>query len=115
MVRALNLGAVVLSIITGLSSADAAFTGLEFQYVATVTTGSGPRAVYRIYARFTEPGDYLRAWGGSVALPTSIHTGPCTSHGFFQALPMGSNTAPFQKSIDSFPDVQWDTFATIGV
>ena len=97
------------------SASHASYTGVTMVNHTTVSTPSGTKTVYRMYANFNSGSDRLAAWGGlpQVGGTTQLYTGPCDGTSFFQ-FPV-SNTAPSQKAIAENPLLEWDTFATIGV
>ena len=101
------------------NEASANYAGLGVQYYTTVNAGGQLRSVYRIYANFTDANDYLTAVAGTPSLGAMVIQ-DCAlfgglGTGFFNPGGFSSNTAPFQSQIDSNPDLQWGTFATIGV
>lgn len=66
--------------------------------------------VWRVYARFSDPGDRLTSVFGSAASPATI-----TSTGGFYQHPFGGVLAPDAEAVAKVPVVEWDTFCTIGV
>ncbi len=101
--------------------ACASFTGLQRVLHATVRTPAGTRNVWRFYATFSEPDDRLYSWGGvSAQGQTNIKSIACYPQqvlggNFFNPTVFGYNSAPLQEEIDQLPEMQWGTFATIGV
>src|SRR5262245_33039516 len=109
----LTLGVSSAVILFSTVTANGDFIGLQFVHHATVQTLQGQKKVYRLYAKFSNGGDKLLAWSGSTQHPTLVQT-VCGTN-FFNPVGAGTNTAPYQEEIDTNPDVQWGTFATIGV
>jgi len=70
--------------------------------------------VYRIYATFTEGADRLTSCGAWPQKPMTLFTVGCEPGVFYQA-PGGTNRAPLAEDILFNPDLEWDTFFTIGV
>lgn len=108
-------GAMMIS-----NEASASYFGLGVQYYTTVNAGGQLRSVYRIYANFTSANDYLTAVFGSptageLTIQNCNTLGTGLGSGFFNPGGFSGNTAPFQSQIDANPDLQWGTFATIGV
>lgn len=100
------------------TSADAAYLGLGLTSQNQTISGV-PRTVYRVYAVFDNPNDYLLSVSGDADYPITIKslnataTGPGSS--FFNPA-SGGNTAPVTDGgAYSAPGAPWDTFATIGV
>jgi len=114
MNRHILLGVLALGVLAVGREACGVFPGLQMVMHADVVTAAGPKKVYRIYAVFTDGADRLTAWGGSPQQAINLHTVGCVPGSFYQA-PGGSNRAPSARDIAFNPDVQWDTFATIGV
>lgn len=101
------------------SAAHADYLGLSVERHTTVNIAGITRDVYRVYADFSNPGDQLTFLAGSPTLGAmtlqsrnSNDTGP---GGNFVNVPGGGNQAPSQEVIDVLPDVQWDSFYTIGI
>jgi hypothetical protein len=98
--------------------AHAGFNGMQVTFHGTVDTALGPRDVYRVYANFTAGGDQLSGWGGTPSHPAMIQTRACTNvlgNNFFNPGGIGGNTAPYLADVEFNPDLEWGTFATIGV
>ena len=98
---------------------QAAYLGLGTNLYTTVTLNGTARDVWRVYAVFSKPDDYVTAIGGSpvngaatIINISSSGFGPGT--GFFNA--GGGNTAPVTSYgvYVNGPNSQWDTYATIG-
>lgn len=88
------------------ASASADFTGWSYEIAGTTTTpGPGFWAV-RFYAEFSDPGDRL----------LSVIGADYSSFGDQQLYqnPFGSGVEPNPALIAVFPDLQWDSFVTIG-
>jgi hypothetical protein len=99
--------------------AAASYQGLQLEQHTTVDAGGAMRDVWRVYAMFSDPNDYLLGVNGSPTLGAlNIQTGSFggPSGVFFNpgGLAVG-NTAPSLEAIATNPDLQWGTFATIGV
>jgi hypothetical protein len=97
---------------------NAAYLGLGGQLHSAVTINGTLRAVYRLYAVFDDPNDYLNYIAGSNQLgPLTIRTRNQFETGFGSDFVnvAGGTTAPSAELIDKLPNAQWDTFATIGV
>lgn len=98
------------------SGAHATYTGLSLSLYSTVNAGGGLKDVYRVYAVFTNPDDYLTGVYGSATVGPlvikSLNTGGVAPGGnFYNPGGVPGNRAP------STPDgsVEWGTFVTIGV
>jgi hypothetical protein len=106
-----------LTITSWPTAVHADFFALQLDLFDTVQTTAGTVDVYRVYAVFTAGGDRVAFWGGSPGHPMVIKTFPCLpAPNFFNpGGPAVGNRAPYQKDIDANPDLQWGTFATIGV
>ena len=65
----------------------------------------------RVYARFSKPDDHLVAVWGTAASPLEVSV---IDGGFYQH-PLGSDTAPNEVLVATFPSLAWDTFVTIGL
>lgn len=118
--RLTGLGGSAAALLIANHQASASYLYLQVNLYTTVTAGGQSRDVLRVYAHFDNPNDYLDVIAGSAIIGNmviqnrnSTDTGPGT--GFFNPGGSGSNKAPFQSEIDSNPDLQWGTFATIGV
>jgi hypothetical protein len=93
------------------------YTGLSIDHHASVVIGGSDYDVYRVYANFSDP---AIAWSSA---SEARHTAPMTvqarnfndsdfGNPFFNV--PGHTTAPSQFDISGNPDVEWDTFVTIG-
>jgi uncharacterized protein (TIGR03382 family) len=100
-------------------TADAAYVGMgNHESVdgtaafATVTLTDGSMwDVYRVYAYVDNPADSIEAISGNAANPIII-TG---SGAFYQNKALGpNNIEPNPALFPAFPDLEWDTFVTIG-
>jgi hypothetical protein len=114
---AINPMVLTLATVAALNQVgQASFQGISVSQHSQVTINNIPRTVYRVYAYFSSPTDSLTGWGANTSTsPIHIYTGPCTGNAFYQGGAFGSNHAPSEDSIATTPNVQWDTFATIGV
>lgn len=108
---AIALGAMF--VVTGNAGAD--FLGLSVERHATVSTPQGTKAVWRVYAYFSDGADQVVSWGGMQALPAVIESRECSEQLGGDFFNPGGVTAPSQAIIDAFPAFEWDTFVTIGV
>jgi hypothetical protein len=109
--------AMMMSLAT-IRDASAGFLGLSLEQHTIATTPSGQKRVLRLYGNFSMPGDRLVSWGGTKSTGTAqFATRVCsgTVGSIFYNPGLGGNLAPSQSLIDLAPQVQWDTFATIGV
>jgi MYXO-CTERM domain-containing protein len=107
-------GALILS-----GTADAAYLGVGAQLHTTVTISGAQRSVWRVYAVFSNPDDYLTSVAGSGELgPLTIQSlnaaGTAPGSNFYQNA-FGGETAPNAEVVKKSPNAAWDTFATIGV
>ena len=115
--------AAVLATLALPRSASATFTGVSVHFHSAVNiSGFGQAHVWRLYANFSNPQattQSVGAWGGSPAIgATTIQQilpngNPGT--GFYNHEQFGGTLAPWQVLVDFAPDLQWDTFATIGL
>jgi hypothetical protein len=101
------------------AAARADYLGLSVEQHTTVNIADSTRDVYRVYANFSDPGDYMLAGAGSPMLGpmliqsrNSDDTGTGSS---FYNHPFVGNRAPSQEVIDVEPNAEWDSFFTIGV
>ena len=107
-------GALILS-----GSADAAYVGLSTQLHTTVSIAGVSHDVYRVYANFTSALDQLTVVSGSGAAgPITISqlnaAGNGPGSGFYNNA-FGGPPGPEPGVLPSFaPELQWDTFVTIG-
>lgn len=91
----------------------AAYVGLGTTLHTTVNVNGISRSVFRVYAVFDDPNDYLTSCGGSpleILSRNSTDTGPGSNF-----LNNAGNFAPTIEQVSANPDAQWDTFATIGI
>jgi MYXO-CTERM domain-containing protein len=114
--RAAMVGAGVIAV---SSSAQASYNGLSVELHTSVTIDGTARSVYRVYANFTHADDALHAVYGSptvgaLTVQSLNADGSGPGSNFFN-LPLGGNTPPSLEEIGINPNVEWDTFATIGV
>jgi hypothetical protein len=103
----------------------AAYTGISAEVHTWIVASGSTWAVYRVYANCTDPDDLVLCWGGAADDPftiqsrNAIDTGPGTN--FFNPGGSVGNTAPSLlqinggKSTPPIINIQWGTFATIGV
>jgi MYXO-CTERM domain-containing protein len=100
------------------ASADAAYLGVGLQLETVVTLSGVARTVYRVYAVFDDPQDYLIGVGGDATNPLEIKSlnaiGTALGGNFYNPA-IGGNTAPGADLVMKVPNVQFDTFATIGL
>ena len=98
-------------------SVRAAYTGLTIELHTSVVIGGENYNVYRLYANFSDPGDRLVIGFGSPTYGTmTVQSRNSNDTDFgnpFFNVP-GHTTAPWQDDIDANPDLEWDTFVTIG-
>jgi hypothetical protein len=114
-------GALIMS-----GESQAAYTGLSVELHTTVLQGATVRSVYRVYANFTRGDDLVFSWNGPTTDPISIEsrnaldTAP-GSNFFNPGGPSAGSTAPSlaqingNKTTPAVPNIQWGTYATIGV
>jgi MYXO-CTERM domain-containing protein len=103
-------GTLILS-----GSADAAYLGVGYQ-TQVQTVGGVARQVYRLYAVFDNPEDYLTSGAGSQILgPMTIQSRNALDTGagsnFFNPGGTGANTAPSSPASPNY----WGTYVTIGI
>jgi hypothetical protein len=98
--------------------ADAAYLGLGGKLHTSVNISGTVRNVFRIYAVFDNPDDYLLGAAGSEILgpmiirsTNNLHTGLGSN---FLNPTGGGSTAPSADVIGKLPNAQWDSFATVG-
>jgi hypothetical protein len=89
------------------AGASAAYTGVTSTCMMETLSDGSMIAVARIYANFNNPGDRLLSITGATYTPT-FGSGPFYQNAF------GGATEPNPALIVVFPDLQWDTFVTIG-
>ena len=110
MVRTLALAA---GLAISASAAQAAFTGVSFvegdSAAATAAIGSNA-TVIQIFATFDGAGDGLN----NTVVSTSFVNITPVSGTFFQQTTFGGDTPPNANLFPAFPDVEFDTFGTIG-
>ena len=70
---AVLLGTGTIAMIAG-GGARATYIGLSAEVHTTISTGSGPKSVYRIYANFTDCEDLLFGWSGPTTDPIEIRS-----------------------------------------
>lgn len=104
-------GALIMS---GQASAD--YTNLSVNLYTTVTVGGVSRDVYRVYANFTLPTDYVTAIAGSelighLVIQNTDAGGVALGTGFFNPGGSGSNLAPSSPASGNY----YGTYATIGI
>ncbi|MHC5004430.1 MAG: hypothetical protein ACYTJ0_15050 [Planctomycetota bacterium] len=101
------------------TAADAAYVGLgnhqsvdgTAPFAAVTLTDGTSWHVWRIYAYVDNPADSIEAISGNAANPIIV-TG---SGAFYQNKALGpNNVEPNPALFPAFPDLQWDTFVTIG-
>lgn len=99
------------------SSADASYQGLTVVKHTTVSVNAVLRDVYRVYAKFSDPGDFLTSIAGSPTLGNLIvetrNAANSGAGGNFLNPAGGGATAPTFKSLGTA--VEWDTFVDIGL
>ena len=105
-VRTLSLAAGAATFIA-TTPATATLTGI----VVAAEPQEPDLVVCRVYARFNKPDDHLVAVWGTAASPLEVSV---TGGGFYQH-PFGSDTAPHEVLLATFPSLAWDTFVTIGL
>jgi hypothetical protein len=103
----INALTAALGALIAASTAPADFTGL-FIDIKCTTCWPGPGFLaFNVYARFDSPTDRLMRVTGAALTPLGgMH--------FYQN-PFGTATEPNPVLIAVFPDLQWDTFVTIGL
>jgi len=102
---------VAIALLIACFPAGVARANLQHLWMVNYTchpVGLPDHVVWRVYAQFTNPGDRLIAVYATPANPVTI------SGAFYQS-PLNGNTAPDIKVIAKYPEVQWDTFCTIGL
>lgn len=110
-------GAMILS-----SGADASYQGLSVQNagIHSVAQGGGAqlnRQVYRVYAMFSDPGDFLTSVAGSPTLGNlniqTLNAAGLAPGGNFVNPVGGSAIAPTYYAVGT--QFEWDTYVTIGM
>ena len=88
----------------------ASFDGLVFETFELNSAGDGVHT-FRVYAQFSNPNDQLVSIYGTADNPLSI----TTTTTFFQSA-VGGPTAEGLNPLllESFPDLEWDSYVTIG-
>jgi hypothetical protein len=106
-------GALVLT-----SSATATYSGLSVASGQAVVGGT-LRNVYRVYAMFSDPNDYLTAVSGTPTLGNLVvqsrNANDTGAGSNFVNVLGGGATAPGAYYIGQNADVAYDTFVTIGI
>jgi hypothetical protein len=101
------------------SHTHAAYIGLGGELHAQVTIDGTMRNVFRIYAVFDNPNDYLvGAFGAESVGPLIIKSNQGvsgTTGSSFVNPAGGGNLAPNIETLKVNPDAQWDSFVTVGV
>jgi hypothetical protein len=103
----LNLAATGSLLAATAASAD--FVGVS----VVMTQNVGPAAAfdnYQLFANFTDPNDQLLYVAGTGGHTLTLDSG---GGGFYQNK-FGSDVPPPQFLIDAFPDLEWDSYFTIG-
>lgn len=113
--RLVMFKAAVIALIIG-SHAYASYQGVTVTLHTSVTTPGGDMSVYRVYALFTDPGDYLIAVAGSPTIGNLVirnlnANASGLGAGFYN--PAGTNREPVLQPGDP-EEFQWETFVTIG-
>lgn len=120
-----GLGSALILSNTALAALDVNVDqdGVAVELHSTVMIGGEAYDVYRVYAYFTSPTDAVFSFGaGSSADPMIIqnhllgqedHEPPAGS-GFYNTPVVGSNFAPTSELFGFFPDLQWDSYFTVG-
>ena len=97
--------------------ADASYQGLGVRLHTTAQVNGINRDVWRIYAVFSDPGDWLTSVAGSPTLGNltvqTINAFGNAPGGNFVNPAGGSATAPTYKVLPT--QLEWDTFVTIGL
>ncbi len=88
----------------------ASFDGLVFETLELNSAGPGIHT-FRVYAQFSNPSDQLVSIFGTSADPLSV----TTTTSFYQDA-LGGPTAEAQNPLlfESFPNLEWDSYVTIG-
>jgi hypothetical protein len=98
------------------SSAIGEYQGVTVTLHTSVNTPDGAMSVYRAYALFSNPGDFLIAVAGAPTLGNLViqnldGSGSALGAGFYN--PAGTNRAPILQPGDP-EEFQWETFVSIG-
>jgi len=115
-----GLGGSAAALLIASNQASASYQYLQTTLYTTVSAGGQSRDVFRIYAHFSNPNDYMTVVAGSPTVGNlviqNLDSGLANlGSGFFNPGGSSSNKAPYQSQIDSNPDLEWGTFATLGV
>jgi hypothetical protein len=108
--KRVNLTSLIAAFIVTLFLAGPAGAVLENMWLINYncTPAGLPNVhVWRLYCRFSDPGDRLIGVYGNPASPAIIQ-------GSFYQNPFGGTTAPLLANLANHPQAQWDTFCTIG-
>jgi hypothetical protein len=100
MVFATSIAAGMFALMP-ISSAHASYQGLQVQLHTVVNAGGGPRFVYRVYAAFSDAGDFLTSVSGTPMIVQSLDASGLFPGGDFYDAPTGA------------PNLTW-THAAIG-
>jgi hypothetical protein len=98
------------------TGAQASYQGVTVTLHTSVSTPAGDMSVYRAYALFSNPGDYLTSVAGSPSLGNLViqnlnSQGMGLGSGFYN--PAGTNRPPLLGPNDP-EEFQWETFVSIG-
>jgi len=103
-------------IMTGSASAN--YLGLSVVQ-GTGSVGGVLRNVYRVYANFSDPNDYLTAVSGSPTLGNMViqsrNAADSGAGSNFVNVTGGGSTAPSAYQLTQTPEAAFDSFVTIGV
>jgi hypothetical protein len=108
-----------------IRSAHASYQGLQVQLHTQVMAGGAMRDVWRVYATVDDQGDFLTSLAGTPTLgkmivQTASENGSFPGGTFWNAPGVigppnfAGITAPLAEAIANSPEVEWDTFVTIG-
>jgi hypothetical protein len=116
-VKTLSALAGVGSALILSSAADASYQGLTVVKHTTAAVQGIQRDVYRVYAMFSDPGDFLTSVAGSPTLGNMIietrNSTDTGAGGNFVNPPGGGSTAPTFYALGT--QIEWDTFVDIGL
>ena len=106
------------AILCALQPAHADYLGIGCRLHTTVTINGTARSVWRLYAIFDNPDDYFGSMAGSelfgpLVIQSMTSTGQLGSP--FVNPVGGASKAPTAAAIAANPDVEWDSFCTVGV